>query len=165
MFARIGGKIRQGNGDIRVRCEKATRLLEKLVAGTPWIMLKGWHTLRHSAISIYLDQGYSFDQIAKWTGHVDPETQKLYTHRFDTNARERMDAISFEFGSGRQLRLPEGSDRGDVSLSPKQVRALLAQNQALKTQIRKMQAETPRVDSLRQRVRLLEKRLRERDRG
>lgn len=82
---------------VEARCNRATRMLASLVSETRWKMLKGWHTLRHSAISIYLDQGYTFDQIAKWTGHVDAETQKLYTHWFDQQARERMDRLPFDF--------------------------------------------------------------------
>ncbi len=97
VFARISGKNRDSDSDINARCDRAHRLLDQLVADTRWMMLRGWHSLRHSAISIYLDQGYTFDQIAKWTGHVDPETQKLYTHWFDNNARERMDKLPFEF--------------------------------------------------------------------
>lgn len=162
VFARIGGKKRESEKDMPNRCDRAARLLQKLVDRIPWIMLKGWHTLRHSAISIYLDQGYSFDQIAKWTGHVDPETQKLYTHWFDTMARERMDKLPFEFNNGNgangQDRHEEGSPQA-FQMTPEQIEALIKENRALKAQIRKMEADLKPIRSLQRRVRTLEKRL------
>ena len=99
---------------VEARCNRATRQLQNLVSGTSWKMLKGWHTLRHSAISIYLDHGYTFDQIAKWTGHVDPETQKLYTHWFDRQARGRMDRLPFDFGAPNGVSAPAVTPHGSI---------------------------------------------------
>lgn len=164
LFAQVGGKKRDSKKDISVRCDRAFRLLQKLVQGTPWIMLKGWHTLRHSAISIYLDQGYSFDQIAKWTGHVDPETQKLYTHWFDTRARERMDKLPFDFENGKDYHPPHDeaeTPAASSALPPERVQGVVQENTALRAQVRKMEADSKPIRSLQRRVRTLERRLAE----
>ena len=159
VFARISGKNRDSDSDINARCDRAHRLLAQLVADTRWMMLRGWHSLRHSAISIYLDQGYTFDQIAKWTGHVDPETQKLYTHWFDNNARERMDKLPFEFDKRRGEKKPSKEEQRDGKMTARERESLVADNRSLKAQVRVMQAGRSRMDSLRKRIRILEKRL------
>lgn len=160
VFARINGGNRDSDKDINARCDRAHRLLGRLVNDTRWMMLKGWHTLRHSAISIYLDQGYTFDQIAKWTGHVDPETQKLYTHWFDRQARERMDKVPFEFNHGRRNNKKAPTRKRQAgNLSRDKVEQLLLENRSLKAQLRAMHVGKVRIDSLRRRVRVLEKRL------
>ena len=164
LFAQIGGKKRDSKKDISNRCDRAFRLLQKLVQGTPWIMLKGWHTLRHSAISIYLDQGYSFNQIAKWTGHVDPETQKLYTHWFDTQARKRMDELPFEFENGNGSHVPHenaAAPADSSTMTPGRVQGLVQENTTLRAQIRKMEADLKPIRSLQRKIRLLERRLAE----
>lgn len=164
VFGKIGGRKREDDKDLPARRDRAARLLIKLVANTPWTMLKGWHTLRHSAISIYLDQGYTFDQIAKWTGHVDPETQKLYTHWFDVQARERMDKLPFDFNNGNGERSLADLSEGDAApeqMPPDDIHALVRENRALKVQVRKMQAEMPLVKSLQRRISVLERRLAE----
>ncbi len=161
VFAQIGGKKRDSDSDkdVLARCDRAHRLLEKLVDGTAWLALKGWHTLRHSTISLFLDQGYTFDQIAKWTGHVDPETQKLYTHWFDNQARERMDRLPFDFGNGNGRGLQNGTTDNPTVSTVGYVDRVLAENRALKAQLKMMQAERARIDSLRHRIRVLERRL------
>ncbi len=159
VFARINGGMRDSDKDISARCDRAHRLLDQLVADTRWMMLKGWHSLRHSAISIYLDQGYTFDQIAKWTGHVDPETQKLYTHWFDRQARERMDRVPFEFNNGRGKKKPSTEKKRDGRMTAHERKSLIIENRSLKAQVRVMQAGRVRMDSLRKRIRIFESRL------
>lgn len=162
LFAQISGKRKDSRKDISNRCDRSFRLLQKLVHGTPWIMLKGWHTLRHSAISIYLDQGYSFDQIAKWTGHVDPETQQLYTHGFDTQARERMDKLPFDFENGKDYHAPHDdaeTPAASSALPPERVQGLVQENTALRAQVRKMEADLKPIRSLQWKIRTLERRL------
>jgi hypothetical protein len=56
------------------RGDKADRLFEKLVKGTDFERLDGYHALRHSFISILVAQGKTWDQIAGFVGHLDQKT-------------------------------------------------------------------------------------------
>jgi hypothetical protein len=55
------------------RGDKADRLFEKLVKGTDFERLDGYHALRHSFISILVAQGKTWDQIAAFVGHLGSE--------------------------------------------------------------------------------------------
>ena len=95
------------------------------------------------------------------TGHVDPETQKLYTHWFARQARERMDRVPFEFNDGRGEKKLSKEKKRDGSMTAQERENLIAENRSLRAQVRVMQAEKERMDSLRKRIRILEKRLSE----
>jgi len=79
------------------RCDKADRLFEKLVKGTDFERLDGYHALRHSFISILVFQGKTWDQIAGFVGHLDQRTTQRYIHFMPKDKRETANSIPFEF--------------------------------------------------------------------
>ena len=79
------------------RCDKADRLFEKLVRGTKFERLDGFHALRHSFISILVSQGKTWDQIAGFAGHLDRRTTQRYVHFIPKEKRETINSIPFEF--------------------------------------------------------------------
>ncbi|MFQ5463534.1 MAG: tyrosine-type recombinase/integrase [Phycisphaerae bacterium] len=79
------------------RCDKADRLFEKLVKGTDFERLDGYHALRHSFISILVAQGKTWDQIAAFVGHLDQRTTQRYIHFMPKDKRETANSIPFEF--------------------------------------------------------------------
>ena len=79
------------------RCDKADRLFEKLVKGTDFERLGGYHALRHSFISILVAQGKTWDQIAAFVGHLDQRTAQRYIHFMPKDKRETANSIPFEF--------------------------------------------------------------------
>jgi len=79
------------------RADRAGRLLEDLIAGTEFQLLGGWHALRHSFISICVWNGLTFEQISKWSGHIDPETQRRYTHFMGDRSKALMGDLPFKF--------------------------------------------------------------------
>ena len=79
------------------RCDKADRLFEKLVKGTDFERLDGYHALRHSFISILVAQGKTWDQIAAFVGHLDRRTTQRYIHFMPKDKRETANSIPFEF--------------------------------------------------------------------
>jgi len=79
------------------RCDKADRLFEKLVKDTDFARLDGYHTLRHSFISILVAQGKTWDQIAAFVGHLDQRTTQRYIHFMPKNKRATVEAIPFDF--------------------------------------------------------------------
>ena len=79
------------------RGDKADRLFEKLVKGTDFERLDGYHALRHSFISILASQGKTWDQIAAFVGHMDHRTTQRYIHFMPKDKRETANSIPFEF--------------------------------------------------------------------
>ena len=79
------------------RGDKADRLFEKLVKGTDFERLDGYHALRHSFISILVAQGKTWDQIAAFVGHLDQRTTQRYIHFMPKDKRETANSIPFEF--------------------------------------------------------------------
>jgi integrase len=79
------------------RGDKADRLFEKLVKGTNFERLDGYHALRHSFISIVVAQGKTWDQIAAFVGHLDPRTTQRYIHFMPKDKRETANSIPFDF--------------------------------------------------------------------
>lgn len=78
------------------RCNKADRLFEKLVMGTDFEQLDGYHALRHSLISILVSQGKTWDQIAAFVGHLDRMTTERYIHFMPKDKRETANSIPFD---------------------------------------------------------------------
>jgi integrase len=79
------------------RCDRADRLFEKLVSGTEFERLDGYHALRHSFISILVAQGKTWDQIAAFVGHLDRRTTQRYIHFMPKDKRETANSIPCEF--------------------------------------------------------------------
>lgn len=79
------------------RGDKADRLFEKLVRGTAFERLDGYHALRHSFISILVAQGKTWDQIAAFVGHLDQKTTQRYIHFMPKDKRETANSIPFDF--------------------------------------------------------------------
>ena len=79
------------------RCDRADRLFEKLVEGTDFERLDGYHALRHSFISVLVAQGKTWDQIAAFVGHLDPKTTRRYIHFMPKDKRATVESIPFEF--------------------------------------------------------------------
>jgi integrase len=48
--------------------------------GSKWAVVKGWHTLRHSMISICAARGVDARMLEAWAGHMSPEMARRYTH-------------------------------------------------------------------------------------
>ncbi len=79
------------------RCDKADRLFEKLVKNTEFARLDGYHSLRHSFISILVAQGKTWDQIAAFVGHLDQRTTHRYIHFMPKDKRDTANSIPFDF--------------------------------------------------------------------
>ena len=80
-----------------LRAERAARLLTDLLSGTEFELLGGWHALRHGFITICVWRDRTFEQISQWTGHIERETQKRYTHYSGEASKKLMDDLPFDF--------------------------------------------------------------------
>ena len=52
----------------------------RLVRGSRWDVLRGWHVLRHSFISVCAAEGVDQRVLQSWVGHLSAATHKRYTH-------------------------------------------------------------------------------------
>jgi len=52
----------------------------RLVRGSKWDVLRGWHVLRHSFISICAAESVDQRVLQSWVGHLSAATHKRYTH-------------------------------------------------------------------------------------
>jgi len=84
------------------RADRASRLLDDLLDASDFKLLGGWHSLRHSFITICVWKGYSFEQISQWSGHIHPDTQKRYTHYYGEASKKLMDGLPFAFSEGEE---------------------------------------------------------------
>ncbi len=76
MFAQEG----EGMGTHELSPQDAYQLFRRLVRGSKWDVLKGWHVLRHSFISICAAEGVDQRVLQSWVGHLSAATHKRYTH-------------------------------------------------------------------------------------
>lgn len=79
------------------RCDRADRVFEKLVNGTDFERLDGYHALRHSFVSVLVAEGKTWDQIAAFVGHLDTRTTQRYIHFMPKDKRDTANSIPFEF--------------------------------------------------------------------
>lgn len=67
----------------------------RTVKGSKWVVVPGWHTLRHSFASICASRGIDQRLIDAWMGHQTLEQQRRYQHLFP---QKQQDAIREAFG-------------------------------------------------------------------
>jgi site-specific recombinase XerD len=77
--------------------DRADRIFEKLVKETDFERLDGYHTLRHSFISILAAQGKTWDQITTFVVHLDQRTTQRHIHFMPKDKRETANLTPFEF--------------------------------------------------------------------
>jgi integrase len=61
--------------------------LESVLRGSKWSVIKGWHTFRHSFISILASHGVDQRVIDSFVGHQTEEMRSRYRHLFATTLR------------------------------------------------------------------------------
>jgi integrase len=85
------------------RADRAGLLLSQLIKDSEFDLLGGWHALRHSFVTICVWKGMTFEQIAQWTGQIDRETQKRYTHHSGEESKALMSTLPFKFEAGKNV--------------------------------------------------------------
>jgi integrase len=68
---------------------------KRVVRGSKWEVLRGYHVLRHSFISACASKGIDQRLIDEWTGHATEEQRKRYRHLYPSTQQE---AILSVFG-------------------------------------------------------------------
>ncbi|MGQ0431794.1 MAG: tyrosine-type recombinase/integrase [Microthrixaceae bacterium] len=62
--------------------DQASHHLERILAGTQWEKIRGWHIFRHSFISNCASCGVDQRMIDSWVGHQTDAMRRRYTHLF-----------------------------------------------------------------------------------
>ena len=88
-------KLRE-NADA-VSPEEASHHLERVLAGSKWEKIRGWHVFRHSFISNCAAKGIDQRMIDRWSGHQTDEMRRRYTHLFPDLQHRAMELV---FGHG-----------------------------------------------------------------
>ena len=75
--------------------EEAHWHFKQTLKGSPWEVLRGWHTLRHSFVSACASKGLDLRMLQEWCGHMSPEIQRRYLHLYPS---VQADALKSVFG-------------------------------------------------------------------
>ena len=86
----------------RAECGPLTRNeandhFRRLVAGSKWAVLRGWHVLRHSFVSNCASRGVDQRMIDEWAGHQTEAMRKRYRHLVPSQQRQALRSV---FGEG-----------------------------------------------------------------
>ena len=63
---------------------------KRVVRGSKWKVLRGYHVLRHSFISACASKGIDQRLIDEWTGHATDEQRKRYRHLYPSTQQEAL---------------------------------------------------------------------------
>ena len=65
----------------------------RLVRESKWNVLKGWHVLRHSFISICAAESVDQRVLQSWVGHLSAATHKRYTHLIPSREQQIISSV------------------------------------------------------------------------
>jgi integrase len=66
---------------------------QRVLAGSKWDKLRGWHVLRHSFASKCAAKGVDQRLIDEWMGHQTEEMRKRYRHLIPSTQQEAIRAV------------------------------------------------------------------------
>ncbi len=87
-----GGEFTFTDGE-KLTPGKARFFFDAALAGSKWSVVKGWHTLRHSFISILASRGTDQRLIDEFAGHTSEEMRRRYRHIFPNVKREAIHSV------------------------------------------------------------------------
>jgi integrase len=67
--------------------------LRRVLRGSKWDVLRGFHTLRHSFISACASRGVDQRLIDEWVGHQTEEQRQRYRHLFPSVQQAAIESI------------------------------------------------------------------------
>tara|TARA_R110002073_G_scaffold8027_20_gene44907 strand:- start:12113 stop:13354 length:1242 start_codon:yes stop_codon:yes gene_type:complete len=70
--------------------DQASCHFRKVVEGSDWNVIKGWHCLRHSFISNCASRGIDQRMIDEWAGHTTESMRRRYRHLFPSSQKDAM---------------------------------------------------------------------------
>ena len=77
----------------QVTKDEARDHFHRAIQKSRWEVIKGWHVLRHSFVSICASEGVDQRLLLAWVGHMTPEMQTRYTHLYPSVEKNVMQGI------------------------------------------------------------------------
>lgn len=81
------------DADAPLTGDTADKLLDRSLANSKWKVLRGWHTLRHSFVSICARKNTPQSIIDTWVGHQTDEQRQRYKHLFPQQVQDAMNGL------------------------------------------------------------------------
>jgi len=78
---------------IDVTRDEAHDHFRRALAGSAWVVLRGWHVLRHSFASNCAAAGVDQRVVNEWMGHQTEEMVRRYRHLFPEQQRRAIDSV------------------------------------------------------------------------
>jgi len=73
--------------------DQASFHFKKVLVGSEWEIVKGWHCLRHSFISNCASRGIDQRMIDEWVGHTTESMRRRYRHLFPSSQRSALQGL------------------------------------------------------------------------
>jgi integrase len=80
-------------GGVALTPQRASELLTRTLAGSPWAKIRGWHVLRHSFISNLASRAVDQRLIDEFVGHTTDQMRERYRHLFPETKRAAIAAV------------------------------------------------------------------------
>jgi integrase len=86
-------RMRERPGVGAVTRNEAHDHFQRTLRGSKWQVLRGWHVLRHSFISVCAAKGVDQRLIDAWVGHQTEEMRKRYRHLIPSTERQAIRSV------------------------------------------------------------------------
>ncbi|MDR3620915.1 MAG: tyrosine-type recombinase/integrase [Paludisphaera borealis] len=84
---------REGAAVTQLTKDEASDHFKRALADSPWSVVRGFHTLRHSFISACASRGVDQRLIQEWVGHLTAEVHKRYSHLYPSVQSEAIKSV------------------------------------------------------------------------
>ena len=84
---------REGTEVAPLTNDEASDHFKRVLANSPWSVVRGFHTLRHSFISACASRGVDQRLIQEWVGHLTAEVHKRYSHLYPSVQAEAIKSV------------------------------------------------------------------------
>ena len=91
--ARVFRSKTRRTGPTAITPDEAHDHLRRTLAGSKWAVLRGWHVLRHSFVSLCASRGIDQRLIDEWVGHTTEEMPRRYRHLHPSFQREAIASV------------------------------------------------------------------------
>jgi integrase len=91
--AQVGKPYLFGAGLRLISPQTAQKAFVRVLKGSKWDVLKGWHVLRHSFISALASRGVDQRIIDDFVGHQTDEQRRRYRHLYPSTQKQAIDLV------------------------------------------------------------------------
>lgn len=82
-----------GPGDQPLSVQSVHKAFERVLEGSKWSVIRGFHVLRHSMISACAMNNVDQRMLQEWVGHQTAAMQRRYTHLYPSAQKDALSAV------------------------------------------------------------------------